>query len=599
MRTAALGYASVPPGASPDGPEADEQRRAIGRGCRALGLQLAGLACEPRPADAAVPHRPALAEAIRRVEAGEAACLVVSELTRQVTVNALPVARINILNAEAEPGQRNTQPLAGQEFVLTARTIPALPAESPAPGCPPLPGSPEAPGASDAEGEIAGYAWDLDNDGDFDDASGIDALSQGRPAGTYTVRLRVADQHGATPTATLTFRVNSAPSPSFVFEPSTPVIDQPVTFSSTASDDEDGTRLTYSWDLDDDGTFCETGETGPSVRRAFATAASHRVRLRVTDSGGITREATRQVVVQATRPDASFSWSPGTPLPGEAVTFAASASSPTGKPIAAIEWDFSYDRSTGRFDVEANGARVSHIFPSAGPRTVALRVRESGGGTLVVHDTVTVNAPPQAGFTVSPQRPIAGQPVTLASTSLDPDGPLVRQDWDLDGDGLADDASAAVVFATFHRSGVQPVLLRVTDAHGAVATARADLAVAAAPRSRVATVSAVVSIRGRLVRARTRVTRLAIRAQRGARVVVRCRGRGCPRRIVKRSRGKTIRFRRFERTYRPRMRVVVRVTRRGLIGKETTFVIRRGRPPLRRDLCLRPGSSKATRCSAD
>lgn len=398
MRTAALGYASVPPGASPDGPEADEQRRAIGRGCRALGLQLVGLACEPRPADAAVPHRPALAEAIRRVEAGEAACLVVSELTRQVTVNALPVARINILNAEAEPGQRNTQPLAGQEFVLTARTIPALPAESPAPGCPPLPGSPEAPGASDAEGEIAGYAWDLDNDGDFDDASGIDALSQGRPAGTYTVRLRVADQHGATHTATLTFRVNSAPSPSFVFEPSTPVIDQPVTFSSTASDDEDGTRLTYSWDLDDDGTFCETGETGPSVRRAFATAASHRVRLRVTDSGGITREATRQVVVQATRPDASFSWSPGTPLPGEAVTFAASASSPTGKPIAAIEWDFSYDRSTGRFDVEANGARVSHIFPSAGPRTVALRVRESGGGTLVVHDTVTVNGPAAGGL---------------------------------------------------------------------------------------------------------------------------------------------------------------------------------------------------------
>ena len=43
---------------------------------------------------------------------------------------------------------------------------------------------------------------------------------------------------------------------------------------------------------------------------------------------------------------------------------------------------------------------------------------------------------------------------------------------------------------------------------------------------------------------------------------------------------------RFERSLRAGVKITVSVTRRGYIGKRTTFVIRRGAPPLRSDRCL-------------
>jgi hypothetical protein len=38
------------------------------------------------------------------------------------------------------------------------------------------------------------------------------------------------------------------------------------------------------------------------------------------------------------------------------------------------------------------------------------------------------------------------------------------------------------------------------------------------------------------------------------------------------------------------------VTRRGFIGKQTTLLLRRGKPPARKDECLYPGASRPRRC---
>ena len=97
----------------------------------------------------------------------------------------------------------------------------------------------------------------------------------------------------------------------------------------------------------------------------------------------------------------------------------------------------------------------------------------------------------------------------------------------------------------------------------------------------------------------TRITLLAVRsAPRGARVKVRCTGRGCPfrtrRRTVKTGR---VRLTRWPRVLRPRARIEVFVRVPGVIGKYTAFRMRAGKRPVRIDRCLKPGASKPTRCT--
>src|SRR5215208_499303 len=47
--------------------------------------------------------------------------------------------------------------------------------------------------SSDPEGRLTSRAWDIDNDGQFDDGTGQFAWRTWSTAGTYTVRLRVVD----------------------------------------------------------------------------------------------------------------------------------------------------------------------------------------------------------------------------------------------------------------------------------------------------------------------------------------------------------------------------------------------------------------------
>ena len=67
--------------------------------------------------------------------------------------------------------------------------------------------------SSDADGTIAARAWDLNNDGQFDDGTGTSAQISFAAAGTYTVRLRVTDDDGATAVASRDVVVATTPPP--------------------------------------------------------------------------------------------------------------------------------------------------------------------------------------------------------------------------------------------------------------------------------------------------------------------------------------------------------------------------------------------------
>jgi hypothetical protein len=105
----------------------------------------------------------------------------------------------------------------------------------------------------------------------------------------------------------------------------------------------------------------------------------------------------------------------------------------------------------------------------------------------------------------------------------------------------------------------------------------------------------LVRISGRLTVTGARLTRLTVTAPRGARIAVVCHGPGCPTRRVAEIASVT-HVRPFERDLRAGVRLTITVSKPGYISKVTTIVIRRGRAPARRDMCLAPGARKPSAC---
>jgi hypothetical protein len=195
---------------------------------------------------------------------------------------------------------------------------------------------------------------------------------------------------------------------------------------------------------------------------------------------------------------------------------------------------------------------------------------------------------------------VRGEQIVLTSFSADPDGPLVAQAWDLDGDGAFDDGQGSTAAVTFPTAGAHPVGLLVTDRDGAANFASHTITVGE-PVAQFITPFPVVRVVGKVGARGTRIKEIVLRVPAGAHVDIRCSGGGCP--PTARSGGarvaRTMRVRRFaRRVLRPGATVRIWVTKAGEIGKYTRFRIRRGKSPLRVDRCLPPGSRRPVRCGS-
>jgi PKD domain len=308
------------------------------------------------------------------------------------------------------------------------------------------------------------------------------------------------------------------------------------------------------------------------------------------------------VPARAINPSASFTFSPAAPATGEPVRFDASATTeapPLGPNARRYDWEFDGDNDFN----DAEGVVVTRTF-AAGSHTARLRVTGSDGiTTSTVSRTVNVaaNRRPVAAFIAVPRRPAVNEVVQFTSVSSDPDGSLRSQTWDLDGDGAFDDSSGQIAFTLFHSPGTRLVRLRVVDSAGAVAIGNLILVVGDPNVTPFPLISPfpVVRLAGHLTSRGVRVRVLSVTAPAESRVVVRCRGRLCPaRRAVTRTRrtGRPVRIRKFQRKLQAGVVLEVLVSRPGMIGKHTRFLIRKGRAPRRRDRCLLPGTTAGSSC---
>ena len=342
-------------------------------------------------------------------------------------------------------------------------------AASPLSGVVPLSVSFDASSSSDTDGSITTYAWTF---GDGTDATGRTVSHTYTTAGTYSARLTVTDDDGATASvsrdisATTTSPVNQPPVALFTATPLAGVVPLSVTFDASASSDTDGSITAYAWNFGD-GT---TG-TGRTVSHTYASAGTYSAQLTITDDDSATASASRDISVTTTLPVnqppvPSFTASP---LSGDApllVSFDASASSDTDGSITAYAWTFG-DGAVG------TGRAVSRTYATAGTYTARLTVTDDDGATASATRSLLVTTPsgnqsPVALFTASPLSGTAPLLVSFdASAASDVDGSITAYAWDF-GDGTA--GTGRTVSHTYATVGTYTARLTVTDDDGATSS---------------------------------------------------------------------------------------------------------------------------------
>jgi large repetitive protein len=316
----------------------------------------------------------------------------------------------------------------------------------------------------DSDGSIVSYAWDLDNNGSYDDAAGPTAGNSWSAAGTYTVGLQVVDNDGAIATDSVTVTVVEAgtnqPPTADAGGPYSPVlINTELAFDGSASSDSDGTVDSWSWDFDYDGSTHNGSSSEVNPSHTYGSLGEYVVHLVVTDDhdpSASDSDTATVIVHQKPTADINDSGNPTIVLNGESFTLSASDSQPdsgaAGGPvdfIAEYRWDFVSD---GTVDATRSVPTVSHTYTTDGEKTVELTALDSSGElsdspdtyTLTVHKAVVAEiGGPYFGSGAGNENVFQiGDLISLdASGSSDPDsvgdGTVSSFSWDFDYNGVS------------------------------------------------------------------------------------------------------------------------------------------------------------------
>ena len=263
---------------------------------------------------------------------------------------------------------------------------------SPLSGVAPVTTTFSATGSSDRDGSIVAYAWDF---GDGTQGTGISTSHAYTTAGTFTARLTVTDNAGASGTSNVVVTVsagNSAPTASISASPVSGTAPLTTTFSGAGSSDRDGSIAAYSWDFGDG-----TQGTGVSTSHAYAAAGTYTARLTVTDNAGASGSSTVAITVAAPnggRPVVvAAATVTGIYAPLTAKLSAEGSYDPDGT-IRSYKWDFG-DGST------ASGKTLSHTYKNAGIYVATVTAMDNVGNTSSTSVTIVATQDPSKAVHVA------------------------------------------------------------------------------------------------------------------------------------------------------------------------------------------------------
>lgn len=303
------------------------------------------------------------------------------------------------------------------------------------------------------------------------------------PEGVNVINASISDFAGNTSSATCSFtiqvlEVTAKANPTSGYAP------MPVSFSAETK----GTITLYEWDFDGDGTYDFSSSSSPNTVHTYNQLGTFNAVIRITGVAGQTLTDTIAITVQNPL-EAFANASPTTGTAPLTVTFMGSGIDQTGT-IAKYEWDFNGD---GYYDWwSAFSQNAYHTYYKKGTYTAVLRLTDNNGFIDTDSIVITVNpAPPVATASAVPTSGGAPLTVNFTGTGTDPDGTIVKYEWDFEGDGTYDWSSTTTgtTSNTYNIAGTYNAILRVTDNDGLTDTDMIIIAVSQ-PGSPTASASA-------------------------------------------------------------------------------------------------------------
>ena len=224
------------------------------------------------------------------------------------------------------------------------------------------------------------------------------------------------------------------------------VMNEPLAFNGSGSQDLDGTIISYDWDFGDGNTG-----TGVNPSHAYANYGTFEVILTVTDDDGLTDKDTTTADI-GSRPIADIN-GPYAGVLLDTTQFDGSGSQDLDGTIIYYHWDFG-DGNTG------TGVNPIHVYANYGTFEVILTVTDDDDLTGKDTTTVDIKSPP----TANANGPYGGAlPDTIqfdGSGSQDPDGTIISYEWDF-GDGST--GTGEFPKHAYADTGTYQVVLKVTD----------------------------------------------------------------------------------------------------------------------------------------
>ena len=310
-------------------------------------------------------------------------------------------------------------------------------------------------GSVDPDDAIASWTWTFP---DGSEAEGQRVAHTFATSGLQRVQLTVRDETGlpeAFDVDELEVAVNAPPVAAAGADLSV-APGGPVRLDGSASFDHDGSLTAWRWDFDDlpDPVLAATAD------RTWDAPGVHTAQLTVTDaSGAANATATDEVTIRVNHAPVAEA-GPEIVTDDLYVTLDGSASSDGDGDRLIHTWDF------GDGSPRATGDSVKHAYPRSGIFPVTLTVDDGTGlsnATATDATRVLIDARPLA--VAGGNRDVcSGDPILFdASASSDPDGGLLRYDWDF-GDGSRSDIVNPN--KTYEQPGVYTVVLTVRDELG-------------------------------------------------------------------------------------------------------------------------------------
>ena len=277
---------------------------------------------------------------------------------------------------------------------------------------------------------ITDWNWDLDADGQFDDAFGPSISFQFNTAGVYNVGLQIITDMDPPAAAYKLITVNPVPAADFsgpdVCEGSaTTLTDQ----SSIAS----GSIVSWEWDLDNDGLYDDA--TGASVSHNFGAAGSYVVGLQVTSDQGCQSTTNKSVTVD---PMPTVAFSVAEVCLGNQTELTAISTVSSGQ-VTDYDWELN---GNGFFD-DASGDMITNQFSADGDYQIGLQVTSDQGCVNDTFQLVTIAPFPFVEFEYD--NACQNQPVAFANQTNNVVG-TITYDWTFGLEGTSTEFEPTFTF---------------------------------------------------------------------------------------------------------------------------------------------------------